>query len=807
MQVSYQWLQKYVSVPWSPEALAERMTLSGIEVEGVAERGRRLSGVFTGKITALSPHPNADKLQVCQLEMGQLCAPLLIVTGANNVFVGAVVPVAMDGAKLPIGKDIGTADFRGVLSQGMLCGGDEMGLEKKIIPPEMRDGIYILPADAPLGVDVKEVLGLSDHVLELGLTPNRSDCLSMLGTAYEVAALAEQTVQLPELHRLERIQQHSVMQVSVVDQDLCPGYFGLVVEDVQIGPSPLWMQNALQAAGLRPINNLVDITNYILLELGQPLHAFDLDQLHGQQILVRRALPGEQIVTLDDSTRELSPEMLVIADQDRAVGIAGVMGGAETEVTAVTRRVFLESAWFQPQSIRRTSRDLGLRTDASSRFDKGVDPARVLMALERAAYLISKLNCGRPDSVMVGEMMPVEFEQRISLRPSRVNHLLGTDIPEGEMRSIFDRLGLVTDDSVLPWQVTAPSRRPDLVDEIDLVEEVARLHGYDRIPTSSMTGPVMQGYMTKVQRMVQGLRQGALAQGLNEVVNMSFINPQSIADLVGANHPWNNALRLQNPLTSERSVMRPSLLFGLLDVLAYNGARQQTDLEIFELANVFTPQSGETLRQPVEPLHLAIASVGQFSAGWQTSPLERDFFHVKGLVERILLPYGVDRLRYQASAEFPFLHPGRSAEIFWGDSCIGFLGEVHPDSREQYGLRKRVIVAELNLDPLLKQADYVPLFQGLPRFPAVERDLAVIVDEAVPSERVAACIRAAGGELLVDLRLFDIYQGGQVPAGKKSLAYSLVLRSQERTLQEEEIAGVHSKVLGHLAKELGALLR
>lgn len=807
MQVSYQWLKKYVDLPWSPEVLAERMTLSGIEVDAVLERGRQLSGVFTGRITALSQHPNADKLQVCQLDMGQLSAPLVIVTGATNVFVGAVVPVATDGARLPIGKDINTADFRGVLSQGMLCGGDELGLEKKVIPPEMRDGIYILPADAPLGVDVKEVLGLGDHVLELGLTPNRSDCLSVLGTAYEVAALAEQSVRLPQLVSLERAEKHPAIQVSVADRDLCPGYFGLVVEDVQIGPSPLWMQNALQAADLRPINNLVDITNFILLELGQPLHAFDLDRLQGQQIVVRRALPGEQIVTLDESRRDLSPEMLVIADQQRAVGIAGVMGGAETEVTAATRRVFLESAWFQPQSIRRTSRELGLRTDASSRFDKGIDPARVLMALERAAYLIRELGCGRPEPVMVGDMAPVDFQQQIRLRPARVNHLLGTDISEQAMRQIFDRLGLITDDSVLPWLVTAPSRRPDLVDEIDLVEEVARLHGYDRIPTSSMVGPVMQGHMTKAQRLVQSLRQGALSQGLNEVVNMSFINPQAIAALVGPTHLWNRALRLQNPLTSERSVMRPSLLFGLLDVLAYNGARQQTDLEIFELANVFTPCPDEGLRQPEEPLHLAIASVGQFSTGWQSGPVERDFFHVKGLVERILLPHGINQLRYVASTKFPFLHPGRSAEIFWGDHCIGFIGEVHPDNREQYGLRKRVIVAELNLNPLLKQADYVPLFAGLPRFPAVERDLAVIVDQGIPAECVAACIRAAAGELLVDLRLFDLYQGGQVPAGKKSLAYSLVLRSSDRTLQEEEIAAVHSQVLGHLAKELGALLR
>lgn len=808
MQISYRWLENYVKIPWNAKELAEQLTLGGVAVDAVNYRGQQLSGVYTGLITELTPHPNADKLQVCQLDMGVTRPALCIVTGATNVFVGAVVPVAVDGAQLPIGKGILEADFRGVLSQGMLCSADELGMEKKVVPPEMRDGIYILPTDVPLGRDIKEVMALDDYVLELDLTPNRSDCLSVLGTAFEVGALAARPVQQPPLRKLKQAASHPAISVTITDAaDLCPGYLGLVVEAVEIGPSPLWMQNALQAADLRPINNLVDITNYILLELGQPLHAFDLDQLQGQSIIVRRAQAGEEIVTLDDSTRRLDPDMLVIADAQRSVAVAGVMGGSDTEVTAKTHRVFLESAIFQPQSIRRTSRRLGLRTDASSRFDKGVDPARAIMALERAAHLISELGCGIPEDTMVGALPVVSFEQRISLRPARVNQLLGTDISETEMIEILRRLGLSVDHTAVPWKVVAPSRRPDLVDEVDLVEEIARLHGYHQIPISTMSGLVLQGEMTPRQQMISRLRQSALGGGLTEVVCLSFINPKVIADVVGASHPWNQTLRLQNPLTQERSVMRPSLLFGLLDVLAYNSARQQLDLAIFELANVFTPLAGGELRQPQEPLKLGLAAAGQAPADWQSVPIDYDFFFAKGQVEGLLQPYGVTSIDWQPTTQFAFLHPGRAATVSWQGVELGFVGELHPDTMDYYGLRKRTIVAELNLEPLLRQAGHVPLYQGMPRFPAVARDLAVTVDESIPANQVAACIREAAGELLAELRLFDVYQGEQVSSGKKSLAYSLVLQSQERTLLEEDMATLHSRVIAHLAKELGALLR
>lgn len=806
MRISYRWLQNYVDIPWDAATLGDKLTLSGVAVDQVEYRAERLSGVYTGRIGALAPHPNADKLQICRLEFGGVRPELTIVTGATNVFVGAVVPVAVDGATLPIGKYIYTSDFRGVISQGMLCSADELGIEKKAVPAELRDGIYILPTDTPLGLSIAEVMQLDDHILELDLTPNRSDCQSLLGTAYEVAALAGQPVQLPELAELRQVTTHPAIQLSVLDQGLCPGYLGLVVEAVQIGPSPLWMQNALQAADIRPINNLVDITNYILLELGQPLHAFDLDQLHGPAIVVRRAEAGEQMATLDGVMRTFDDEMLLIADADRAVGIAGVMGGAETEVTPATKRVLLESACFRPQSIRRTSRRLGLRTDASSRFDKGVDPARAIMALRRAARLIQQLGCGQPDQVMVGSLGGVAFEQNIRLRPARVNQLLGTAIAELEMVEILERLGLAVDQTTRPWSVVAPSRRPDLVDEVDLVEEIARLHGYEHIPVSTMSGPVLQGGLTARQQMVQQLRQAALGLGVSEAVTLSFINPKVVEAVVGAEHAWNQALRLQNPLTQERSLMRPSLLFGLLEVLAYNAARQQSNLAVFELANVFWPLAGGQLRQPEEPLQLAIAAAGQQSGGWQLPQNEYDFFYVKGLVTALLAPFGIE-LEWHPLTDISYLHSGRAAQISWRGSPLGLVGELHPNVLDYYGLRQRAVVAELNLEPLLELSGYLPIYQGMPRFPGVERDLAVTVDLAVPAEQVTAGIAAAAGELLVELKLFDVYQGEQVAAGKKSLAYSLVLRSPERTLQEEDVTAVHTRVIEHLANQLGALLR
>lgn len=805
MQVSYRWLKQYVDLPWAPEELAERLTMGGVEVDQISYRAEGLSGVVVGRIVHLEPHPNADKLQICRVDVGQ---PELvtIVTGATNVYEGAVVPTALVGAKLPTGMEIGHAQFRGVASAGMLCSAEELGIDKKMVPPEMRDGIYLLPSTVEPGQDIRQVMGLDDYCLELGLTPNRSDCLSMLGVAYEVAALADQAVRLPELQTLSTQTTHGEVKVEIVAPDLCPGYLGLVIDNVTVGPSPLWLQNTLQAAGLRPINNIVDVTNYVLLELGQPLHAFDLDQLGGKEIRVRRALTGESIITLDGIERQLTSDDLVIADAEKAVAIAGIMGSQVAEVTERTRRVFLESALFDYRSVRRSSRRLGLRTDASSRFDKGVDPARVLMALERAAHLFRLLGCGEPEEVAVGRVPALPTQQVISLRPERVEQLLGMAINHREMQRLLLRLGLEVDTSSHPWRVVAPSRRSDLQIEVDLIEEIARLYGLDKLPVGKMSGPLMRGALTSCQRAQQNLRHQLLGLGFDEVVTMSFINPKDVEQTVGVDHPWNKGLLLQNPLSTERSLMRPSLLFGLLQVLKYNAARQQQDLAIFEIANVFHPRADAPCEQPEEPLHLGLACMGQLPLSWQAAAAEYDFFYLKGILVSLLAKQGMANLEWQRANE-TFLHPGRSAAIYWNGSYLGYLGELHPDVVEQFDLKGRAIVAELTLAPILKRAGEVPLFQGIPRYPAVVRDLAIVVDRQVTADQVARVIKGAAGDLLVSLELFDVYQGEQVAAQQKSLAYTLVLQSRERTLLDAEVTEVLERVVVELHSQLGAKLR
>lgn len=803
MLISYNWLQQYVETPWSAEELARRLTAAGVAVDTVTWRAENLSGVVTGRLTEVKPHPNAEKLRICSVDVGKH-GLLTIVTGASNVYPGAVVPVAMSGAKLPMGKEIVTADLRGIESQGMLGSGDELGIERKAIPPELRDGIYLLPDDTPIGVELQEVMGLNDYVLELDLTPNRSDCMSMLGVAYEVAALLGESVRLPEMLNLACDATHPEIPLTVLDRELCPGYFGLVIDDVCIAPSPLWMQNVLQAAGIRPINNLVDITNYTLLELGQPLHAFDMDKLQGPAIVVRRAKSGESIMTLDEVERELTEDMLVIADAEHPVALAGIMGGAETEVSGTTRRVLLESAYFHYMNIRRTSRQVGLRTDASSRFDKGVDPGRVLMALRRAAALVKQLGCGKPQLQIVGAMDGISLEQNIRLRPERVNALLGTELPEHTMITLLKRLGLQVDAGTSPWSVVAPSRRSDLQDEIDLVEEVARLHGYHHIPVGRMPGEVRQGGRSVRQQMIYETRKLLLGLGLDEIVTVSFINPQEAEAITSEGHGWRQMLMLQNPLSGDRAAMRPALLFGMLNVLSRNLARQQNNLSLFEMANVFRPR--ECSGQPEEPLHLSVALTGAPAEGWQDSAQPYDFFYVKGITERLIQQHRRHTISW-SRANNAVLHPGRSADIVVDGNNLGFVGELHPDVLEYYGIKQRVVVAEINLEPLLADQPEVPLYQGMPKYPGVERDVALIIDAAIPAEKVATEIKAAGGDLLVGIKLFDIYTGGQVGANKRSLAYRLLFQSRERTLTEADVNEVYNEIVSSLQVRLGASLR
>lgn len=803
MQVSVDWLREYVPVTAGADELARQLTMGGVEVDRIVDRSHGMAGIVTGRIVELEPHPHADKLLLCRIDVGKQ-ELVTIVTAAANVFIGAVVPTALAGAKLPTGQLITEQDFRGIVSAGMLCSGDELGIDKKLVAPDLREGIYVLPHEVEPGQDMAMVLGLGS-VLELDLTPNRSDCLSLLGVAYELAALTEQKITWPQLFPLSYQKKHPEIEIEIAAPDLCPGYLGLLIKDVKIGPSPLWMQNRLQSVGMRPINNIVDITNYVLMELGQPLHAFDLDKIEEQKICVRRAEANEEIRTLDEENRILDREDLVIADGRKAVAIAGVMGSQEAEVTMSTKNVLIESALFDYKSVRRTSRRLGLRTDASSRFDKGVDPGRVQKALERTAWLVASLGLGQPQKIAVGQVPPVAGPT-ITLRPRRVEQILGMAIEKEEMLSFLARLGLEVDAAGETWQVAIPTRRPDLNLEIDLIEEIARFFGYNNIPAGKMQVPLMRGSLTEEQLAEQRLRRQLLGLGLTEILTLAFVDPREVARLVEPDHSWNQGLKLQNPLSVDRSFMRPSLLFGILNTLGYNNARQQQDMAIFEIANVFVTDAANIGEQPDEILHLGLACMGEHSLGWQGPGLTYDFFYLKGIIETIYRSFGIDNLLWQR-ADTSFLHPKRSATIYLNDIDVGFIGELHPDVAITYGLKPGVIVAELSLNPLFANAVHTPTFKGIPKYPAIARDLAIVVDRSLSSSAVTKIIEEVAGDLLVDVNLFDVYQGEQIMDNKKSLAYSLVFQSMSGTLLDDEIADLHGQIVKELQVQVGARLR
>ncbi|WP_258360014.1 phenylalanine--tRNA ligase subunit beta [Moorella sulfitireducens (nom. illeg.)] len=802
MRVPYKWLKKYVDINLSPEELAEKLTMAGLAVENLESLAAGFQGVVAGKIRSISPHPNAENLVICRVDTGR---ELQLVTGAPNVYAGQTVAVALEGARLPAGKEIYRASFRGVTSEGMLCSAQELGLDVSLISPGDREGILTLPPDAPPGADVAEVLGLNDVVLVLELTPNRADCLSILGVAREVAALTGAPLLLPDIDVQEderRIADLATVEIEA--PDLCARYVARLVSGVRIGPSPAWLQACLRAAGMRPINNVVDITNFVMLEMGQPLHAFDYDLLQQHAIIVRCAAAGEKIKTLDNVERELDPEMLVIADAGRPVAVAGVMGGLETEVTSGTVNILIESAHFDGASIRRTSRKLGLRSEASTRFERGVNLEGAAAAADRAARLMAELAGG---SVARGRLDRYVRKSRpvtISLRPERVNYILGTELAPHIMKELLQRLHLEVEGEG-PFLVTIPSYRGDLTREIDLVEEIARLYGYNNIPASLPGNITAQEKETQGQRWEAAGREAAAASGLVEVVTYSFIGPTALDQLqLPDDHPWRRVVKIQNPLRDEQSIMRPSLLPGLLEVAGRNASRRVLPVVIYELGRVFIP-SGRQL--PAEPLRLGGLVMGSTGRGWNWPAGEMDFFYLKGILENILDRVKIKNTTWEATADYPFLHPGRAANIKAGETILGFAGELHPDVLAAFDLPARACVFELDWDYAGSLTRGQVGYEPLPRFPAVERDLAIVVEEKVPAAAVEEIIREAGGEQLKYCNLFDVYQGSPVPEGCKSLAYSLVYQLPDRTLTDAEVNAVQNRIQRALEERFGARLR
>jgi phenylalanyl-tRNA synthetase beta chain len=803
MFVSYKWLQDYIDLTGvTATELAEKITKSGIEVEGVEILNDGIQGVVVGHVLEREQHPNADKLSKCLVDVGGE-QPVQIICGAPNVAQGQKVAVATVGAVLPGNFKIKRAKLRGEESNGMICSLTELGIEGKVVPKEYSEGIFVFPAGAEVGVDAISMLNRDDEILELSLTPNRADCLSMLGVAYEVAAILGREVKLPETHLQPSNEKASdYVKIVVEAKEDNPLYVAKIIKNVKIGPSPLWMQTRLMAAGIRPHNNVVDITNYILLEYGQPLHAFDYDRLGSKEILVRRAVDGEKFITLDDAERTLTSDHLVITNGTEPVALAGVMGGANSEVTSDTTTVLLESAYFNGATVRKASKDHGLRSEASARFEKGVDPNRVRAAGERAAYLMAKYAGGEVlEGAAEADTLTVE-PAVVSITLEKINRVLGTDLVMNDVKQIFDRLqfGVSIEEDTIT--VTAPTRRGDIKIEEDLLEEVARLYGYDNIPKTLPIGSTTPGRLSEYQQKRRVVRQYLEGAGLYQAVTYSLTSEEKASQFALEKR---DTIRLSMPMSEERSILRLSIMPQLLEVLKYNSARQNDSLGVYETGAVFLANGKDTL--PSEKEHLAAAITGLWSShSWQGEKKAVDFFVIKGILEGMFAKLGLLEQVQFVQAQVDGMHPGRTAELHLNGEKIGFIGQVHPTVQKELDL-KDTYVFELSLKAVLEAETPALQYEAIPRFPSITRDIALVVNRETVSGTLKEIIVTAGAPLLKEAEVFDLYEGDKMEAGKKSIAFSLKYVDPERTLTDEEVTKIHNRVLEALEEKAGAVLR
>ncbi len=802
MLVSTKWLAEYIDTKGlAPADLAEKITRSGIEVDGIVDRSHGMTNVVVGHVLERIKHPEADKLAICQVDVGEEVTQ--IICGAPNVATGQKVIVARPGAILPGGIKIKKAKLRGEESNGMICSLQELAIEGKLVPKAYVEGIYVLPSDTQVGADALEVLGLNDTVLELGLTPNRADAMSMLGVAYEVGAILSEDMKYPEVvYTSSKEVAKNVLKLKVEDLDANPMYVAKVVKNVVIGESPLWLQQRLMAAGVRPHNNVVDVTNYVLMEYGQPLHAFDYDRLKTGEIVVRAAHVGEKITTLDNQVRELQAHHLVITNGLEPIAIAGVMGGANSEVHDGTTTVVIESTYFKPASVRQTSKDHNLRSDASSRFEKGVDPNRVEAAAERAAQLIADLAGGEVlhGSVTIDELDKTPKEVVVS--PDFINNRLGMKIPLEEMTSILSRLKFDFEAANGQLYIKAPTRRQDIQIEEDIVEEIARIFGYDDIPLTLPTGEPKPGGLTPYQaqrRIVRNYLEGA---GLHQAITYSLTSREVAQSFALESAPVTELLM---PMSEERSTLRQSLIPHLLEAATYNVARKADSVTLFETGSVFLGETAEGL--PYEEEHVAAIMTGKWlDHSWQGERKMVDFFVLKGIIEGLVAKLGLENLVTYEQAQVDGLHPGRTAKIKLSEKLVGIVGQLHPTEQKKRDL-KETYVMELNLANLLSFSLEPLLYKPVPRFPSISRDIALVVNREQAAGELEKIIRRAGGKLLKDIRVFDLYEGDKMEEGKKSVAFSLTYEDPERTLTDEEVVKAHSKVLKALEEQGNAQLR
>ena len=798
MKLSREWLNEFTPVSAPDRDFAEAMTLSGSKVEITEVEGAEIENVVVGKVLSLIRHPNSDHMWICQVDIGG-AAPIQIVTGAQNVREGDLVPVAKDGSTLPGGVHITAGTLRGEASVGMLCSYKELGMTDHDWPLSIVDGIFILNSDPDLsardlrpGDDLRAAIGYHDHVVEFEITPNRPDCLSVIGLAREAAATfgTPLTLHTPEVKGGGPGALRDLLDVETPDADLCPRYTARMVRNVKIGPSPLWMRQRLRAMGVRPINNIVDITNYVMLEYGQPMHAFDYRYVKGGRIIVRRAKDGETLTTLDGTPRKLNPSMLVIADAHRAVGLAGIMGGENSEIVDDTVDVVFESANFDGTCIRKGALALGMRTEASAKFEKGLDPMNTLPAVNRACELVELLGAGEVVDGVIDILNHVPQPTVLDLEPEKINDLLGTDVSGEEMASILRKL----DFQVEGDRITVPSWRGDVLTMADLAEEVARFHGYNRIPVTLMRGTTTQGGYSPAQRLERHLGQTCRSAGYDEIITYSFISP-TYYDKIGwaPEDPRRRSLKILNPLGEDTSIMRTTTLPSMLEILARNYNFRNKSARLYELGRIYLPRADGLADEP------KVLSLGAYG--------DIDFFGLKGVVEALLHSIRVGGVSYQACRDNASYHPGRCATVCVGGEQIGVLGQIHPTVCANYGVDTALYCAELSFEALMRfqgpEREYVPL----PKFPSVARDIAVVCDASIPVATLENCISRGARGLLKEVELFDIYTGAPIPAGKKSVAFNLTLRSDERSLTAAEADEDVKSVLELLQKELGAVLR
>lgn len=796
MNLSRKWLDEFVSVQANDKEFAEAMTLSGSKVEVTEVMGEDIKNVVVGQVLTLERHPDSDHMWVCQIAVGK-SSPLQIVTGAQNLHEGDFVPVALDGSALPGGVQINAGKLRGVESSGMLCSLKELGLTTHDFPYAIEDGIFVLSDDPDLkdlipGCDIRGVLGLDDHVVEFEITPNRPDCLSVIGLAREAAVTFESPLRLhnPEVKADGEGSLLDLLDVETPDADLCPRYTARMVRGVKIAPSPKWMRDRLRASGVRPINNIVDITNYVMLEYGQPMHAFDYRYVKGGKIIVRRAKDGEVLTTLDSGARALTSDMLVIADETRAVGLAGIMGGENSEIVEDTVDVVFESANFNGTSIRKTALALGMRTEASAKFEKGLDPMNTLPAVDRACELVELLGAGQVVSGVIDILNYVPHPTTLKLRADKINTLLGTDIAADEMISILRSLDFTVEDD----NVTVPSWRGDVAHYSDLAEEVARFHGYNKIPTTLMRGDTTLGGFSPKEETERGLGALCRSMGYSEIITYSFISPTYYDKIrLPQNSSLRDSLKIMNPLGEDTSIMRTTVLPSMLEILSRNYNFRNKSVRLYELGRTYFPREDGLADEP------KVLSLGAYGG--------MDFFSLKGAVESVLSSLRISGASYEAVSDNPSYHPGRCARVLVGGRDVGVFGQIHPLVCRNYGVDEDVYCAELSFDKLWEargpEAQYAPL----PRFPSVTRDIAVVCDASLTVATLEDCIRRGAKGLIKSIELFDIYTGAPIPAGKKSVAFNLTLRADDRSLTAAEADEDVQSVLALLEKELGAVLR